>query len=110
MTPFYDHRPREQAETLRPGPKQSNRMTCHHSPPGRQEDGAVVVLKSDGRKIFAGQFLNRPFKIIMAILIACTVCRRQRRAVARLNEQLLADIGLTPKMARRVAERPCWYP
>ena len=34
--------------------------------------------------------------------------RHQRRRLARLDDHLLADIGLTPDAARLEAERPLW--
>ena len=36
------------------------------------------------------------------------VRRRQRRALAELDEHLLNDVGLSPEQARREAAKPFW--
>ncbi|NGQ91123.1 DUF1127 domain-containing protein [Rhodobacter sp. HX-7-19] len=43
-----------------------------------------------------------------ARLLASLGLRRQRLALARLDDRLLADIGLTPDAARIESERPVW--
>ena len=45
-----------------------------------------------------------PWRLI-ATLVAL---RRQRRALGRLEDHMLADIGLTPDRARAEAARPVW--
>ncbi len=44
----------------------------------------------------------------LAILIVLDERRRQRCALNRLNDRLLNDIGLSPVLARREADLPCW--
>ena len=43
-----------------------------------------------------------------ARLLARLGLRRQRLALARLDDRLHADIGLTPDAARLESERPVW--
>lgn len=45
-----------------------------------------------------------PWRLIAALV----ALRRQRRALGRLEDHLLADIGLTPDRARAEAARPVW--
>lgn len=42
------------------------------------------------------------------ILLALAGLRAERRALSRLDDRLLADIGLTPDAARIESERPLW--
>jgi len=43
-----------------------------------------------------------------AAIAAWAAARRERRALARLDARLLADIGLTEEDAAREAARPFW--
>jgi uncharacterized protein YjiS (DUF1127 family) len=45
---------------------------------------------------------------LLAWLLAAIERRRQRRALAALDDRLLADIGLTRDAACREAEKPFW--
>jgi uncharacterized protein YjiS (DUF1127 family) len=48
------------------------------------------------------------FRRIIATLGARASLARSRRALARLDDRLLADAGLSPAQARAEAARPGW--
>jgi uncharacterized protein YjiS (DUF1127 family) len=45
---------------------------------------------------------------LLRLLQRIMILRHERRALARLDDHLLADIGLTPDAARIESERPLW--
>lgn len=45
---------------------------------------------------------------LLRLLDRILILRHERRALARLDDHLLADIGLTPDAARIESERPLW--
>lgn len=45
---------------------------------------------------------------LLARLRLVLAARSQRRALARLNDQMLADVGLTAAEAAAEADRPLW--
>ncbi len=46
---------------------------------------------------------------LRARIVAWVVRRRSRAALARLDDHLLADIGLTRDHAKREASQPFWH-
>ncbi|MFV0491625.1 MAG: DUF1127 domain-containing protein [Pseudorhodobacter sp.] len=50
----------------------------------------------------------RPAFALTAVLLAWDDRFRSRRALARLNERMLQDIGYTPEEAERESVRPFW--
>lgn len=47
----------------------------------------------------------RHFRIWISL---CLARRRERLALARLDDRLLADVGLDRDEAKREARKPCW--
>lgn len=47
------------------------------------------------------------YKVAVHLIVA-HACRRSRRALARLDDRLLDDIGLTRDQAQREAMKGCW--
>lgn len=52
--------------------------------------------------------LSRSRPALLRLALAVLRLRHERRALARLDDHLLADIGLTPDAARLEVERPLW--
>ena len=50
----------------------------------------------------------RPRPSSLRLLDRIITLHHERRALARLDDHLLADIGLTPDAARIESERPLW--
>ncbi|MGY9050155.1 hypothetical protein P775_17940 [Puniceibacterium antarcticum] len=50
----------------------------------------------------------RPSRSLLTTLLAAAALYRQRRALARLDDHALNDLGLTRSDALREANRPIW--
>lgn len=63
-------------------------------------------------RIAAAQTASHPatptLRRLWAALVQAPARARQRRALARLDDRLLADVGLTRAQALAEAERPAW--
>ncbi|MGX0878528.1 uncharacterized protein YjiS (DUF1127 family) [Roseovarius sp. MBR-154] len=66
--------------------RKGNAMTCHIDAPSLPRN-------------------TRPRRITLGLLLDV---RRQRRALLRLDDAALADLGLTRRAALREATRPFW--
>ncbi len=53
---------------------------------------------------------TRPFTALADALIAALERGRQRRALRRLDERMLRDIGLSPAHVEEEAGKPFWRP
>ena len=74
-------------------------MTIHHA---NFESFASWARHSGG---------GRPKRLMLSLrnwLALCLSRYRERRALARLDDAALRDIGIDPHTARYEAVRPCW--
>lgn len=65
-------------------------------------------LLTSGHAAFRPQRRRLGLSALLAYLRRLQALRAERRALARLDDHLLADIGLTPDAARSEAERALW--
>jgi uncharacterized protein YjiS (DUF1127 family) len=56
------------------------------------------------------QAVVRLVRLAGAVLVEWLERYRQRRALARLDDRLLRDIGMTREQARRETRKPFWSP
>jgi uncharacterized protein YjiS (DUF1127 family) len=79
----------------------------------------LIYLERQMSKLSAADFANyrtttRRFELspvlrdLIEIVAVWIVRRRQRQALAELDEHLLDDVGLSREQARREAARPFW--
>lgn len=71
-------------------------------------DAMPVPARAADRAAGSFRAIVRIAEAILAILVTARERARQRRALAALDDRLLADIGLTKEDAGREIEKPLW--
>jgi uncharacterized protein YjiS (DUF1127 family) len=64
---------------------------------------------ADGAKL-RGRVLSRPITATMAAVILWLERARQRRALQRLDDRMLMDVGLSRADVERESDKPFWQP